>query len=501
MSNHFYDQTFGLHTASDHPFLKTEEGDISHATFAAMTARLSNALVAAGMSVGDRVAVQAEKSPTLLGICAATIRAGGVYLPLNTGYTPTEIDYFVGDARPAIIIVDPAAAADIAPLAERVGAALFTLDAAGEGTLAVAAKDASAAFDTVPRGRDDLAAILYTSGTTGRSKGARLSHHNLVSNAAVLADTWRFTRDDVLLHMLPIYHTHGLFVACNLIAMVGGTMIFLPKFSVEAALQWMPQATSMMGVPTFYTRLLASADFTAEASQHMRVFISGSAPLLAETHRAFSARTGKAILERYGMTETNMITSNPYDGDRRPGTVGMPLAGINLRIADAETGKICADGEIGIIELRGDNVFQGYWEMPEKTAESFREDGFFITGDMAVRDADGYVSIVGRDKDLIITGGLNVYPREVESLVDEVAGVQESAVIGVPHPDFGEAVVAIVAAGPDAVSADAVTEALAGKLAKFKQPKSVHLVDALPRNSMGKVQKAALRKEYAGLFA
>ena len=311
MSNHFYDQTFGLHTASDHPFLKTEEGDISHATFAAMTARLSNALVAAGMSVGDRVAVQAEKSPTLLGICAATIRAGGVYLPLNTGYTPTEIDYFVGDARPAIIIVDPAAAADIAPLAERVGAALFTLDAAGEGTLAVAAKDASAAFDTVPRGRDDLAAILYTSGTTGRSKGARLSHHNLVSNAAVLADTWRFTRDDVLLHMLPIYHTHGLFVACNLIAMVGGTMIFLPKFSVETALQWMPQATSMMGVPTFYTRLLASADFTAEASQHMRVFISGSAPLLAETHRAFSARTGKAILERYGMTETNMIIPTP----------------------------------------------------------------------------------------------------------------------------------------------------------------------------------------------
>ena len=501
MSNHFYDQTFGLHTASDHLFLKTEDGDISHATFAAMTARLSNALVAAGMSVGDRVAVQSEKSATLLGVCAATIRAGGVYLPLNTGYTPTEIDYFVGDARPAIIIVDPATAADIAPLADRIGATLFTLDAAGEGTLAAAAKDASAAFDTVPRGQDDLAAILYTSGTTGRSKGARLSHHNLVSNAAVLADTWRFTRNDVLLHMLPIYHTHGLFVACNLMAMVGGTMIFLPKFSVEAALQWMPQATSMMGVPTFYTRLLASADFTAEASQHMRVFISGSAPLLAETHRAFSERTGKAILERYGMTETNMITSNPYDGDRRPGTVGMPLAGIDLRIADAETGKICANGEIGIIELRGDNVFQGYWEMPEKTAESFRKDGFFITGDMAVRDADGYVSIVGRDKDLIITGGLNVYPREVESLVDEVAGVQESAAIGVPHPDFGEAVVAIVAAAPGTVSADAVIEALAGKLAKFKQPKSVHLVDALPRNSMGKVQKAALRDEYAGLFA
>ena len=500
MSNHFYDQTFGLHTAANNLFLKTEEGDISHAAFAAMTARLSNALVTAGMSVGDRVAVQAEKSATLLGVCAATIRAGGVYLPLNIGYTPTEIDYFLHDARPAIIIVDPTSAADIAPLAERIGATLFTLNAAGEGTLATAAKGAISAFDTVPRGRNDLAAILYTSGTTGRSKGARLSHHNLVSNAAVLADTWRFTRDDVLLHMLPIYHTHGLFVACNLMAMVGGTMIFLSKFSVEVALKWMPQATSMMGVPTFYTRLLESADFTAEASQHMRVFISGSAPLLAETHRAFYARTGKAILERYGMTETNMITSNPYDGDRRPGTVGMPLAGIDLRIADAETSKICADGEIGIIELRGDNVFQGYWEMPEKTAESFREDGFFITGDMAVRDADGYISIVGRDKDLIITGGLNVYPREVESLVDEVEGVQESAVIGVPHPDFGEAVVAIVAAGPGAVSADGIIEALAGKLAKFKQPKSVLLVSALPRNSMGKVQKAALRKEYAGLF-
>ena len=472
----------------------------SHAAFAAMTARLSNALVTAGMSAGDRVAVQAEKSATLLGVCAATIRAGGVYLPLNIGYTPTEIDYFVHDARPAIIIVDPTSAADIAPLAERIGATLFTLNAAGEGTLATAAKGAISAFDTVPRGRNDLAAILYTSGTTGRSKGARLSHHNLVSNAAVLADTWRFTRDDVLLHMLPIYHTHGLFVACNLMAMVGGTMIFLPKFSIEAALKWMPQATSMMGVPTFYTRLLESADFTAEASQHMRVFISGSAPLLAETHLAFSARTGKAILERYGMTETNMITSNPYDGDRRPGTVGMPLAGIDLRIADAETSKICADGEIGIIELRGDNVFQGYWEMPEKTAESFREDGFFITGDMAVRDADGYISIVGRDKDLIITGGLNVYPREVEILIDEVEGVHESAVIGAPHPDFGEAVVAIIAASPGAVSADAIIGALAGKLAKFKQPKSVLLVGALPRNSMGKVQKAALRKEYAGLF-
>ena len=501
MNNHFYDQTLGKHATSDHVFLKTEDGEIRFDEFAALTAQLANALVAAGLSAGDRVAVQAEKSATLLATTAATIRAGGVYLPLNTGYTPAELDYFITDARPSIIIVDPAATTDIAPLAERIGAVLFTLDANGDGTLASAAQPAATNFDTVPRGRDDLAAILYTSGTTGRSKGAQLSHDNLVSNAAVLAATWRFTRDDVLLHMLPIYHTHGLFVACNLMAMVGGTMIFLPKFSVEAALQWMPQATSMMGVPTFYTRLLASADFTAAASQHMRVFISGSAPLLAETHDAFSARTGKAILERYGMTETNMITSNPYDGDRRPGTVGMPLAGIELRIADAETGKVCADGEIGIIELRGDNVFQGYWDMPEKTAESFRADGFFITGDMAVRDAEGYISIVGRDKDLIISGGLNVYPREVESLVDEVSGVQESAVIGVPHPDFGEAVVAIVAAEENATTPEAITAALSGKLAKFKQPKAIRLVAALPRNSMGKVQKAELRKHYTALFS
>jgi malonyl-CoA/methylmalonyl-CoA synthetase len=501
MSNHFYDQTFGRHAESDRIFLYTEDGDISFNAFAALTAQLANALVAAGLSPSDRVAVQAEKSTTLLALSAATMRAGGVYLPLNTGYTPVELDYFISDARPAIVVVDPAATGDILPIADRAGATLFTLDANGRGSLADVASPASTIFETVVRGPDDLAAILYTSGTTGKSKGARLTHHNLVSNAAVLADTWRFTDADILLHMLPIYHTHGLFVACNLMAMVGGSMIFLPKFSVETALRWMPRATSMMGVPTFYTRLLASDDFTGRASRHMRLFISGSAPLLAETHHQFAARTGQAILERYGMTETNMITSNPYDGDRRAGTVGLPLAGIDLRIADAETGKVCADGEIGIIELRGDNVFQGYWEMPEKTAESFREDGFFITGDMAVRDADGYISIVGRDKDMIISGGLNVYPREVENLVDNINGVIESAVIGVPHPDFGEAVVAIVAAGNDTVSPADITAAIDGKLAKFKQPKAVRIVPSLPRNSMGKVQKAALRQTYATLFA
>ena len=501
MNNHFYDQTFGRHADSDRIFLRTEDGDIRFDAFAVQSAQLANALVVAGLSAGDRVAVQAEKSASLLALCSATMRAGGVYLPLNTGYTPVELDYFICDARPAIIIADPAGKADIQPLADKIGATLFTLDAHGNGSLAAAAADAPKTFETVARGPDDLAAILYTSGTTGKSKGARLTHRNLASNAAVLADTWRFTNADVLLHMLPIYHTHGLFVACNLMAMVGGSMIFLPKFSVAAALRWMPRATSMMGVPTFYTRLLASNDFTGAATRHMRLFISGSAPLLAETHHQFAARTGQAILERYGMTETNMITSNPYDGDRRAGTVGLPLAGIDLRIADAETGTICADGEIGIIELRGDNVFQGYWEMPDKTAESFRDDGFFITGDMAVRDADGYISIVGRDKDLIISGGLNVYPKEVEGMIDDIEGVLESAVIGVPHRDFGEAVVAVVVREDQSLEGATVETALAGQLAKFKQPKAILFTDALPRNSMGKVQKAELRKTHTELFA
>jgi len=501
MSNHFYDQTFGRHAESDRIFLYTEDGDISFDAFAALTSQLANALVAAGLSPGDRVAVQAEKSGTLLALGAATMRAGGVYLPLNTGYTPVELDYFISDARPAIVVVDPAATGDILPIADRAGATLFTLDANGKGSLADAASSASTTFETVVRGPDDLAAILYTSGTTGKSKGARLTHRNLVSNATVLADTWRFTDADILLHMLPIYHTHGLFVASNLLAMVGGAMIFLPKFSADAALKWMPTATTMMGVPTFYTRLLDSDGFTGAATAHMRLFISGSAPLLAETHRQFEERTGKAILERYGMTETNMCTSNPHDGDRRAGTVGFPLPGVELRIADATTGAALADGEIGIIELRGDNVFLGYWEMQAKTAESFRDDGFFITGDMAVRDGDGYVTIVGRDKDLIISGGLNVYPKEVEGLIDAIDGVLESAVIGVPHRDFGEAVVAIVVREDPALAADAIETTLSAQLAKFKQPKSVIFVDSLPRNSMGKVQKAALRKTHDGLFS
>ena len=501
MTNHLYDAVFGRHAGSDRIFLYTADGEISFAAFAALTNRLANLLVAEGLAPGDRVAVQADKSVMLLALYAATVKAGGVYLPLNTGYTASELDYFLGDAKPRIVVVAQAAEAQIAPIAERGGAALLTLDADEAGSLRDGAMKQDADFTAVPRGSEDLAAILYTSGTTGRSKGAKLCHRNLLSNAEVLRDYWRFTADDVLLHMLPIYHTHGLFVASNLLAMVGGSMIFLPKFSTDAALAWMPKATSMMGVPTFYTRLLDSDGFTSELTAHMRLFISGSAPLLAETHRQFEALTGKAILERYGMTETNMSTSNPFDSDRRAGTVGFPLPGVELRITDAKTGAPLADGEIGIIELRGDNVFLGYWEMPEKTAESFRDDGFFITGDMAVRDEDGYVSIVGRDKDLIISGGLNVYPKEVEGLVDDVEGVLESAVIGVPHRDFGEAVVAVVVREDPSLEAAAIETALAEKIARFKQPKAVEFVDALPRNSMGKVQKAELRKTYGGLFS
>jgi len=501
MTNHLYDGVFGQHASSSKTFLYTDTGEVSFADFTALTNRLAGLLTAEGLAPGDRVAVQADKSVMLLALYAATVKAGGVYLPLNTGYTAAELDYFLGDAKPRIVIAGSAAADAVAPLAARGGATLFTLDADEGGSLAEAAANQDPDFVAVPRGAEDLAAILYTSGTTGRSKGAKLCHRNLLSNAEVLRDYWHFTADDVLLHMLPIYHTHGLFVASNLLAMVGGSMIFLPKFSAEAALRWMPQATTMMGVPTFYTRLLDSDGFTGEATAHMRLFISGSAPLLAETHRQFQDRTGKAILERYGMTETNMCTSNPYDGDRRAGTVGFPLPGVELRIADAKTGAELADGEIGIIELRGDNVFLGYWEMEQKTAESFREDGFFITGDMAVRDADGYISIVGRDKDLIISGGLNVYPKEVEGMIDAIDGVLESAVIGVPHRDFGEAVVAVVVREDPALEASAIETTLSTQLAKFKQPKSVIFVDALPRNSMGKVQKAELRKLHDGLFS
>jgi malonyl-CoA/methylmalonyl-CoA synthetase len=455
---------------------------------------------------GDRVAVQVDKSIEALMLYLGTQRAGGVFLPLNTAYTPAEVGYFLSDAEPAVFVCDPARADALGKVAVQAETLLETMGvyrkgAPAPGSLLELALAEEEAFETVARAPDDLAAILYTSGTTGRSKGAMLTHENLWSNAATLCDYWRFTRDDVLLHALPIFHTHGLFTSSNTVMAGAGAMIFLPRFDADEVVGWLPGATSMMGVPTFYTRLLDHPRFTRQLVEHMRLFTSGSAPLLAETHHAFEQRTGHRILERYGMTETNMNTSNPYDGERRAGTVGFPLPGVELRIADPDTGKALERDETGMIEVKGPNVFKGYWRNPEKTAEEFRADGFFVTGDLGLIDADGYVTIVGRSKDLIISGGFNVYPKEVEEAIDALEGVEESAVIGVPHPDFGEGVIAaVVPAKGSRVSEEAVVAGLKEGLARFKQPKRVFVVDALPRNAMGKVQKKALRERFADTF-
>jgi len=458
--------------------------------------RNAAALVGMGVQPGDRVAVQVDKSIEAIQLYLGTVMAGGVFLPLNTAYTTPEVAYFLGDATPRVVVCDPAREDEIAEVA---GAArVVTLDGKGLGTL-IDAVVGRGGFTPVPRGPDDLAAILYTSGTTGRSKGAMLSHANLASNSETLRDYWRFTDRDVLIHALPIFHTHGLFVATNVALLAGARVVFLKGFDTDAILEAMPQATALMGVPTFYTRLLADPRLTRERAENMRLFISGSAPLLVETHEQWQARTGHRILERYGMTETNMSTSNPYDGERRAGTVGFPLPGVEARVM--QDGKAVPAGEIGVLEVRGPNVFQGYWQMPEKTAEELRPDGWFITGDMAMIDADGYVTIVGREKDLVITGGFNVYPKEVESLIDDLPGVLESAVIGVPHPDFGEAVVAVVVPEGAGTTPEAIAAALDGQLARFKQPKRIVMIEALPRNTMGKVQKKALRDAYAGLFS
>jgi len=475
---------------------------LSYGTVFARAGQMANRLVALGVVPGDRIAVQVDKSAEALILYLASLRAGAVYLPLNTAYTGTEIAYFLGDAEPRLFVVAPRAADDAAPLAEAAGATLATLgDDGRDGTLLAGLDALPARFDDVARAPDDLAAILYTSGTTGRSKGAMLSHANLLSNARTLAATWRFGPEDELLHALPIYHTHGLFVATNVSLFAGAAIRLLPRFDLDALFAGMKSATVMMGVPTFYTRLLADPRLDRAATAGMRLFISGSAPLLAETHRAWRDATGHMILERYGMTETNMNTSNPYDGERRPGTVGLPLAGVSIRVVDETNGTPLAAGEVGMIEVKGPNVFQGYWRMPDKTAAEFRPDGFFITGDLGRISVDGYVEIVGRGKDLVITGGLNVYPKEVETEIDLLDGVEESAVIGLPHADFGEAVAAVVVRRPGAtVSAAAILEALAGRLAKFKQPKAIFFADALPRNTMGKVQKNRLREAHAGHF-
>jgi len=475
---------------------------LSYADLVELSGRLANALKSLGVKPGDRVAAQVEKSAEALLVYLAALRAGAVYLPLNSAYTASEIRYFLGDAEPTLFICRPESAAEMQVVAAEAGVPrVETLGSNGEGSLMEAARAQPPAFEDVERTRDDLAAILYTSGTTGRSKGAMLSHGNLASNAEVLRDNWRFTPEDRLLHALPIFHTHGLFVATNVTLMTGSSLIFLPTFNANEIVRLLPQATVMMGVPTFYTRLLARDDFGRDLVAHIRLFVSGSAPLSAETHKEFGERTGHAILERYGMTETNMNTSNPYDGDRIPGAVGLPLPGVEIRIADPQTGQAVPDGEVGVIEIRGPNVFKGYWRMPEKTREEFREDGFFISGDLGRIDDRGYIWIVGRAKDLIISGGFNVYPAEVEAAIEALPGVTECAVIGVPHADFGEGVVAVVTPKPGAILEEkTILAALANELAKFKQPKRVFIATELPRNAMGKVQKKDLREQHAKTF-
>ncbi|MGN6551507.1 MAG: malonate--CoA ligase [Pararhizobium sp.] len=502
MSNALYDALFKPHQDSARPLLFLKDGTTtSYGAFLGQAAQLAHVLQEHGIRPGDRVAVQVRKSPEALALYAACVQAGAIFLPLNTAYTANEVAYFVENAEPGLVVCDETAHEALAPIAEKAGARLLMLNADGSGTLTAEAASCEPHFETAARGPDDLAALLYTSGTTGRSKGAMLTQGNLLSNAEALAEAWRFTAEDVLVHALPIFHTHGLFVACNTIFLTGGSMIFLPAFQVDDVLAALPKATSMMGVPTFYTRLLDEPRFTRDLVGHMRLFTSGSAPLLAETHIAFENRTGHRILERYGMTETNMTTSNPYDRERRAGTVGFALPDVEIRVVDPETRKILPDGEIGILEVRGPNVFKGYWQMPEKTKEEFREDGFFITGDVVTIDKDGYVQIVGRAKDLIISGGYNIYPKEIELILDEQDGVLESAVIGVPHPDFGEGVVGVVVpARGAAVDEQRLIDGLKDKIARFKQPKRIFAVDELPRNTMGKVQKNILRDRFADTF-
>jgi malonyl-CoA/methylmalonyl-CoA synthetase len=490
-----------LEMRRDAVLIRPDDSEVTGEQLFALSGQIANVLLDAGVEPGHRVAMQCEKSIEALALYLACLRVGSLFLPLNTAYMPAEMDYFVGDAEPTIVVSSIQAADQLAPICANHNATLFTLGENSDGTLMDAARAAGTDGLIAERGPDDLAVILYTSGTTGRSKGAMLSHKNLLSNAESLSEAWRFTSEDRLLHALPIFHAHGLFVAINVSLNVGASMIFLPKFDINVVMDKIGSATTMMGVPTFYTRMLADERCNSKNLSHMRLFVSGSAPLLAETHREFEAKTGQRILERYGMTETTMNSSNPYDGDRRAGTVGFPLPNIELRVVDPETGDELPKGDIGSLEVRGPNVFQGYWRMPEKTAEDFRDDGFFITGDIAKFDEDGYITIIGRSKDLVISGGYNVYPKEVETEIDDLDGVNESAVIGVPHPDFGEAVLAVVVptSGVKLV-ADQITLPLQKRLAKFKCPKKVVFINALPRNTMGKVQKNELRKAYENTF-
>lgn len=501
MTNRLYDRLFARHEAAKTPFLHLPDGTVlTHGQFLERAGQFANALAAHGLSAGDRIAVQIPKSPDALALYAACVKSGIVLLPLNVSYTAAEVSYFLGDSGAKLFLASPDKADALRPVAAEAHCPLETLGTDGAGSLAQQADQRSVTSSVTARSGDDLAALLYTSGTTGRSKGAMLTQDNLLSNAEVLTEFWGFTASDCLQHALPIFHTHGLFVATNVALLSGAAMRFYPGFDADALIRDMPNSTALMGVPTFYTRLLDQPGFTQEVTANMRLFISGSAPLLAETHRQFEERTGQRILERYGMTETNMNTSNPLLGERRAGTVGRPLPGVDLKVCD-EAGKEITQGEIGTIEVRGPNVFKGYWQMPEKTAQELRPDGFFITGDLGFVDVDGYVTIVGRGKDLIISGGFNIYPKEVEAELDAQPGILESAVIGVPHPDLGEATVGVlVPDGSKVLDELELQEAMTKALARFKHPRALVVVKELPRNTMGKVQKNLLRKQLNETF-
>lgn len=501
MSN-LYTEFAGISGHAQRPLLSTGDGTTySYADAEAESARMANCLVAMGLQPGDRVTAQVPKSPQALWLYLACLRGGFVFHPLNEAYQSAEIEYLVTDAKPKLAVCTPDRLDLFSGLTNEMDCHIASLDDSGAGSLVEQSRHASARFETLPCSSETLAVLLYSSGTTGQPKGAMLSHGNLASNTRALIAAWNFTAADRLLHVLPIYHAHGLFVALGCVLMSGASMIFLRKFDVQSVVRHLPNATVMMGIPTFYTRLLRERAFSRDSCKSVRVFISGSAPLRADTHAAFAARTGHAILERYGMTETCMNSSNPLTGERRPGSVGPALPGVSIRITDASDHPL-PPGDTGEIQVSGPNVFAGYWNMPERARQDFTADGFFRTGDLGVMSEDGYLSILGRKKDMIITGGLNVYPREIETLIDALPAVAESAVVGVPHPDFGEGVIAVIVAEPgESTTQDQIIAAVREKLADFKAPKRAFFVDQLPRNSMGKVQKNALRDQYNGVFS
>lgn len=478
--------------AGHKPFIEAELSTYLYSEIDPICVKIQTVIARLGVQKGSRVLVQVKKSPEAVFLYLACLRMGAIFVPFNTGYTETEVQYFFDNAEPDLCVCDPAKVKSFTKITNK--KPVLTLDGKEGGSLWADVKSVNDKPDYLSVTGGDIAAILYTSGTTGRSKGAMLSNDNLRANVEVLSDLWHWNEDDVLLHTLPIFHVHGLFVALHCVLWTTNTIIFHDKFRPENVIADLPRSTVLMGVPTHYVRLLEEEKFNKQVCATMRLFLCGSAPLLRETFDQFEKRTGHKILERYGMTEAGMITSNPYDGERVAGTVGFPLPGVEARLGNVKNGK-------GVLEIKGPNVFSGYWCMPEKTAEEFTDDGYFITGDISTMDTDGRISIVGRSKDLIITGGLNVYPKEIESMLDGIDGVNESAVIGVPHPDFGEGVTAIVVPDRNMILCDAdISSLIKDKLAGFKQPKNIYIVDALPRNTMGKVQKNQLRKKYADIY-